>query len=65
VTIHKRRGSGYGLYWTGIALGLVGVVAVIVLAASDRLAFDGSRAVLSIIAVVVVLGVLRVVTSRR
>ena len=48
MTIHKRRGSGYAHYWLAIAFGLVGVVAVIVLATSDRLSLNGSRAVLSI-----------------
>lgn len=65
MTIHRRRGSGYGHYWLGIALGLCGVVAVVVLASSGRLAFDGARSVASVGAVAAVLAVSWAVTRRR
>lgn len=64
MTIHRRRGSGYAHYWLAIAVGAVGVVLAIVLAVDGRLAFDGTRAAMSVTGVLAVLGVLWLLNRR-
>lgn len=64
MTIHKRRGSGYGLYRLGIGVGLIGLVLVVVLGASGRLTIDWTRTVLSVGAALAVLAVIALISRR-
>ncbi len=67
MTIHKRRGSGYGWYYTGFALAAFGLVALVAMLATDSgsLEFTPWRSLTYLVAIAAIAGAIKLRTRRR
>lgn len=67
MTIHKRRGSGYGWYYSGFALAAFGLVALIAMLASDSGAveFTPWRSLAYLVAIAAIAGAIKMRARRR
>jgi hypothetical protein len=67
MTVHKRRGSGYGWYYAGFALAAFGVVALIAMLATDSgsVEFTPWRSIAYLVAIAVIAGAIKLRSTRR
>lgn len=67
MTIHKRRGSGYGWYYAGFALAALGVVALVAMLATNSGAFEFTpwRSIAYLSAIAAIAGAIKLRARRR